>query len=146
MKKITALALLILASPVFAATDNPALHLSLSIIKGEHSRDSNATSTTITINGNHLVYDQRYSGYRAGKREPVHKEAAIRNAEMIRLKALLREKRLLDSAAVMHATNGTGRYVEVTLNVRLGKRRASIKIAGMAKEIEGEKLYQNGQT
>ena len=145
MTKITALALFLLALPVCAATGIQEIHLYLSITEGEHSKDSHSTTTTITINGNRLVYDQTYAGYRAGRRTPVHKEIDIKEEDVTKLKGLIKEKRLLESASLERQTDGQGRYSAIMLNVLTEKKKSPIKISGMTKEIEGEKLYQNVQ-
>ena len=145
MKKIRGLTLVLLASPVFASMDVREIHLFLSITDGEHSRDSNSTTTKITINGNRLVFDRSYSGYGASRRKPVHKEIDIKDEEITKLKALIASRSFLDSASLVLPTDGPGRYSIIVLNVLADKKKFPITISGMAKQLEGEKLYQNVQ-
>jgi len=144
MKKIVALTLLLCVSPVLAYVDGADdLHISISLTEGEHSRDSNSTSTAISINGSKLVYDKSYSGYRANKRTPVHKEIKIKADDMKRLKKVIAKEKLLISRRLEHPSNGPGRYSIGTISLALGKKRASIKVSGTISEIENEPLYKN---
>src|SRR5689334_5563675 len=99
LKTVATLGLLLLALPVFSQEPNLSINLSLTVIEGEHSRDSNSTTTTITIKGNHLVYARSYSGYRDKQRQPIHKETVIKNEDMKKLRELISSRKFFDSAS-----------------------------------------------
>jgi hypothetical protein len=69
MKKVFILSLLLCSFSIpssGAAKDG--FTLSLLLVMGEHSRDSYAETTLITLVGDNLVYEQTYSGSRASSR------------------------------------------------------------------------------
>ena len=121
------------------------LLISVSVIEGEHSRDSNSSSTTITIKGNNLVYDRSYSGYGARKRKPTHQERKLTADEIDQLKQLIAKERLLVSSSTEQPTDGTGRYFIVIMNLRVGKKKSAVKVSGMTSRIEKEPLYKSAK-
>jgi hypothetical protein len=141
-----ACALLILISTLFATTDNSAMHLSLHITEGERSKDSHSTTTIITLNGNQLLYNQFYSGFRAINRKPVRKKIDLSEEEISGLRVVINRTALLTSNIIKHSANEYGRYTNVILKIALGKHRSVITISGMTKEMESEKLYQEVKT
>jgi hypothetical protein len=145
MRNIAALTLLMLSSTSIASSTIQELHLYLSITEGEHSRDSNATTTTISINGTHLVYDQSYSGYRASSRKPIHKEISIKDEDVEKLWEFISSKGLLNAGSARYATSDYGRYVIITLNVLSAKKKPPVKISGMTRVLGAETLYQDVQ-
>jgi len=87
--------LICLASLAFAQPDN--LYVSISLEVSEHSRDSHSTRTSFVIAGKKVVYDETYSGYRQGRREPVHQEYVFTDPEIANLKRLIQDRDLLKS-------------------------------------------------
>ena len=89
MKSILYLSLLLslAAAPV---NKSPDLHISITLTRSEHSKDSNSTQTTITLSSNKLVYDETHHGFHA--RPPVHKERTLTTEEISELKRLIKEK------------------------------------------------------
>ena len=138
--------LLILTTSIFATTGDSAMHLSLSITEGERSRDSHSTTTIITLNGNQLVYDQFYSGFRAINRKPIRKKIDLSKEEISRLTVVINRTALLSSSTIKRPANDYGRYTDVTLKLGLGKQKSVITLSGMMKEMENEKLYQDVKT
>src|SRR5262249_20282556 len=136
---ITLLASSALAFPL----DSPKLDVSISIVQGEHSRDSNSSTTTISIRGAALVYDKTYSGYRARVRKPVHIEMKLKREDLIGLQAIIDDRKLLDAHSVEHETGGRGRFFEASIDLSVRKRHATIKVSGMTNEIEDEPLYKD---
>ena len=118
------------------------VRITVSIIEGEHSRDSNSSSTTITIKDNALVYDRSYAGYGARKRKPTHQEIELTGQEIDQLKQMVFKNSLLVSRS-MELPTGAGRYVIVTMNLQVGKKKSAIKVSGMTSRIENEKLYKS---
>lgn len=118
------------------------LTISISVVEGEHSRDSNSSSTTITLKDNILLFDRSYTGYRASMKKPSHQEIELTGQEIDQLKRLISKERLLVSRATQLPTGDTGRYVIVTMNLRMGNRKATIKVSGMTGRIENQKLYK----
>jgi hypothetical protein len=146
MKTIVALTLLFCISPAVARVDgSDDLHISISLTEGEHSRDSNSTSTAISIDGGKLVYDKSYSGYRANNRTPVHKQIRIKADDIERLKRVIGEKKLLVSHRLERPTNGPGRYSIAAISIALGKQRASIRFSGRISRINNEPLYKSSR-
>src|SRR5258708_373935 len=142
MEQVILLTLFLSLTPVAQHHDDRDLSLSISVVEGEHSKDSNSSSTTITLKDNNLLFDRSYTGYRASKRKPSHQEIELTEQEIDQLKRLISKERLLVSRATQLPTGDTGRYIIVTMNLRMGNRKAEIKVSGMTGRIENETLYK----
>jgi hypothetical protein len=121
------------------------VRITVSIIEGEHSRDSNSSSTTITIKDNDLVYDRLYAGYGNGKRKPIHQEIELTGQEIDQLEQLISKETVLVSRSMELPTDGAGRYVIVIMNLQMGKKKSAIKVSGMFSRIENETLYKTAR-
>src|SRR5260370_30344495 len=95
--------MLLFAAGVVILARSPAEELSLEIamVTGEHSRDSNSTSTSLKIEGNKLVYEQTYHGFHANRPEPVRKEYELTPNDRNVLIGLLRQKSLLVNRSLL---------------------------------------------
>ena len=147
MRFSIALILLILPLAVAAQGKPPSdLSISVSLTKTEKRKDSNSRQTTITLNGEKIVYERVYRGYRRNKIEPVHKEFVIKDEDIKRLEKLLREHNLLVSDSLKYpATARSFIYFEISLDVRSGGKQSHIDISGPSKAvgIKDQKLYKN---
>ena len=147
MKTLLALVILLLTSSLVVAGERSAgLYISVSLTRGERGRDSNSRQTTITVEGSKVVYEVRYGGYRANKREPIHREYQATGEEINGLQRIIKERNLLVSDSLEYpAEQGPHSYFEITLSLRSGKRESRIEISGptRAVKIKDEKLYQS---
>src|SRR5437868_14790288 len=148
MRRLIALILLTFLLPLPAHARKPDdFSLSITLTRGERSRDSHAQTTRITLKGRELVYEKSYSGFRGGARSvPVKKSFRIKDEDLERLKKLVSENGLLtsDALAVAGAEGGVRRYFEITLNINQSGKKSSIEISGprSASEIKEKKVYQ----
>lgn len=146
MRKIVALALLICAlqfSAFGGAKDDFTLSLTLKI--GERSRDSHAETTLIKLQGDHLVYEQTYSGAGANRREPIRKEFKLKGSEISHLKDLIKERNLLGSGSLkFEPAAGQLTYFELIINITLKGIIATQELSGPrgATNIKDEPVYQ----
>jgi hypothetical protein len=145
MINLIALALLSLHSPGVLEAADPQMHLSIFIVRGEHSRDTNSTTTTITVDGTNLVYDQSYTGFRAGSRKPVHIERELRPEDLARLEAIIDRNKLLKSHSVKHDTGQPGSYFMGSIDIKMRSKASSIRLSGMTNLIQDEELYRKVQ-
>ena len=146
MGKVIAITLFICILPAVALSSYADdVRISVSMTEGEHSRDSNSSSTSITIKGNVLVYDRSYAGYGAGKRKPTHQRIRLTVLEVDQLKLLITKERLLVSSSTEQPTDGAGRYLIIAINLQVGKEKSTIKVSGMTSRIENERLYKSAQ-
>jgi hypothetical protein len=134
MRRLIALSLLALLLPFTAPAHRPDdFSLSLSLTRGERSRDSHSQTTRITLKGSELLYEKSYSGFRGGARSvPVKKTFRLRDEDRERLKKLVRDKEFpeLYEFSVADEPAGVRRYFELKLNVTLDGKRSSIVVAG----------------
>ncbi len=141
MKIAIALAWLVCSATSFIQINEAEhLYISISLIKTEHSRDSNSASTTITIKDHDLTYEE--SGRR---KKAVHKEYKLTDQEIAKLKRLIKEKHLLVSASVEYPTRPvTYTYYELTLELELNRKKSLIKVSGPvnSNEMKNNILYQ----
>ena len=146
MEKVIALTLLVSLLPTAQRNSNPRdLRISVSVVEGEHSRDSNSSATTITIKDNDMVYDRSYAGYGARKRKAAHQEIKLTGQELDQLRQLISKESLLVSRSTQLPTHSAGRYVIVIMNLKVGKRKSAIKVSGMTNRIENETLYKRAK-
>jgi hypothetical protein len=145
MRSFIASILLILTLTLAAQSTPPSdLYLTVSLTKTEKSRDSNSRQTKISVNGERIIYERVYRGYRRNKLEPVHKEFAIKEEEVKRLEKLVRDGNLLTSDSLQ--SKGTGFvYFEISLDARLDGKQSHVEISGPSKAvgIKDQKLYRN---
>jgi hypothetical protein len=126
-----------------AASD---LYVSLTLTKTERSRDSSSRTTTITVEGNKIVYQKVSRGDRRSRIEPVRKEYAITEEEMKRLEKVIVDHDLLTSGTLEYPATGGGLvYFEVSLDVRFDGKQAEIEMSGPSKaaDVRDEKLFKN---
>jgi hypothetical protein len=147
MRKVFMLALLLCSLPVLSfggAKDDFSLSLSLTV--GERGRDSHKEkTTTITLTGGNLVYDEAYNSFRAYRGEPVHKEFKLKGDEIARLKSLIKEQNLLGSSH-LNFTPAAGQltYFELHIKITLKGIVASHDLSGprSVSNIKDERVYQ----
>jgi len=128
---------------VLAQAPPEELSVKVTMVTGERSRDSNSTSTTLTIAGNKLVYQQTYHGYRANRREPVQKEYELTANDRNMLIGLLRQKNLLVNKAVegLPQEQGARTYFSLSVTSKLSGEEYSITIDGARNDA---KLKETG--
>jgi hypothetical protein len=121
------------------------LSINVTLTKGESSKDSHSTTTTINLKGDHLTYAQTSRGFRA--QQPVRKEFKLVQKDLESLKSLVREKNLLDSDTleVPLQTSGFRTYFSLTLDLSLGDKKSQIKISGPRRTagIKDKDIYKN---
>jgi len=148
MKALIALALLI--SLATASANKPGdLYISISLTITEHARDSSSTKTTFTINGNKIINEETYSGYRARQREPVHKEYVLTAQETGNLKRLIQQKNLLRSRSLA-SPPGNASYTSYDLKeeIRWQGKSSLIEVSGPntflnSGEMKNNQIYQD---
>jgi hypothetical protein len=122
-------------------TSPPSLGFVISVTEGEHSRDSNSSTTSITLNGKQIHYGKTYAGYRASSRPKVDKDVEIKEEDLARIQKLLVENHLLRSRSSILPTGQPGRYVEIHATIESGKAKYVLKFSGMRADAEKDKLY-----
>ncbi len=148
MKKLLALALLLCAYPALAAIERAdALSLQLTMTRGERSKDSNSSTTEITINGETLVYRKTYSGRSRGRMPEETKEFKLAAEDKKNLIKLIKDRKLLRTESIERAQAVSGMYLYFELSVKstVDKSTGSISIKGSRKatDLKEEKLYQD---
>jgi hypothetical protein len=136
----------ICASPLFARkTDD--LYVSITLARGERSRDSGGRTATITLAQGRITYEVTYHGMARGRQKPVHKEFNLGDEDKRRLIELLRARKLLvtDSIKYPMAESGVRRYFKIFVQLKLNEKKGEINIEGPtnAVKIKEQKLYQN---
>lgn len=143
---LSALLICLCASPALCRkTDD--LDISIKLTRGEHSRDSNSRTTTITLAQDQIVYEISYRGAGASRRKPVRKEFKLGDEERGRLIELIRARKLLVEDAIKYPLPGSGivRYFEISVQLKLNGKTGAISIEGPrnAVKIKEQKLYQD---
>jgi len=147
MRKLLLLLLLIcscsLQTPCRRADD---LFISVTLVRGERSRDSNSKTTTITLEGNAIIYVQTRHGAGAGRLKPIRKEFKLSGEDKKRLVGLIDERNLLVTDGVEYpaAESGIRHYFEISVRLLSNGKKGAITIKGPtnAVAVKEEKLYK----
>jgi len=145
---VIALLLAISVSAAVGKALKEELHLTVTMVTGEHSRDSNSTTTTLTVERDTLVYEQNWHGAHSGSRKPVKREYKLTSEDQAALTRVLQEKNLLGSKTVsaFPLEQGPQSYFSLVIRARLnrtlglGEKEHSITITGPR---NGAKLKEN---
>lgn len=143
---LPALLICICACPAFGLeADN--LEISITLVRGERSRDSGGRRTTIYIAQGGIIYERTYFGMAGGRRKPLRREFKLSDEDKRRLIELIGQRMLLvkDSLEYPLPDSGVRRYFKITLQLTLNEKTGAINIEGPANavEIKAQKLYQN---
>ena len=134
------------AGSVSRAADE--LHIGVRLTTGERSKDSSSQTTTITVDGDTIVWERTFTGRRRAT-PPSRKEFKLSAADKRSLLTLIRANNLLvtDSIELPHKSSNY-RYFEISVEVTLDGKKGAISVSGMrtAVEVKAEKLYQNSMT
>jgi len=141
MKLAIALSVLLLPAPGTVAARPHRLTLVITVTEGEHSRDSNSSTTSITLKGGRIHYVKSYAGYRASRRPAVDTSVHVSHQGLDHIRKLLVENDLLRSRSAVSPTDQPGRYAEIDASITSGNKRSTLKLAGMCEKAEKESLY-----
>jgi hypothetical protein len=121
------------------------LDLNVSIITGEHSRDSSSIARSFTVSANTLVYEETHYGARANRYPPLKKEYQLRDDDRARLIGLLKAKRLLRTRSISKSPALNARTFEIGIAAKLSGHEGliSIKAPRSATELKTVPLYQD---
>lgn len=123
------------------------LSLTVTIVTGERSKDSHSTTTTLTLSGDKLTYQESYHGAHSGGRTPVKKEYKVTTAERDELVKSLRDKNLLvtRTLATLSQDDAPGSYFSLLIRSRVNGKEHSITInlPRTAPKLKGDRLYQD---
>lgn len=123
------------------------LYISITLKRGERSRDSGSRTTTISLAQDQIIYERSYHGMGASRQKPVRKEFRLGAEEKERLIELIRARILLVEDTVKYplANSGIVRYFEISVRLKLNGQTGAVSIEGPrnAVKIKDQKLYQN---
>src|SRR5712671_859237 len=121
-------------------------YLEVTIVTGEHSRDSNSTTSALTVSSGSLAYEQTYQGARSSRRQPVKKEYQLTKEDQDLLIGLLHKGNLLVTRTISRPPQqkGSSRYFELSIRSRLkGKESVvSIDASPHTSELKLDPFYQ----
>lgn len=122
-------------------------YLEVTIVTGEHSRDSNSITRTLTVASGALTYKETYAGARSGQRVPVKKQFKLTKQDQANLIALLKAKNLLVNKTISKpsAQKGTSRYFELAIASALEGKEYSVAIEASpsSDDLNTDPLFQS---
>ena len=126
---------------VSAAGDGP--YLEVTIVTGEHSKDSNSTTRTLTVANRDLIYKEAYAGARSGQRSPVERKFKLTKQDKSDLTALL-ELRTGSQLTNKTIPQDSSRYFRVTIVSALHRPGNTITIDASPNDLDLKKdpVYQ----
>ena len=139
--KTTLIVMALLLTSAGVLSKAPSLSVEVTLTEGEHSRDSNSTTTSITLRGRRLHYVKSHAGYRSGRQPPLDKSVVVPEVDLERIRHLLAEKDLLTSRSSISPTDQAGSYVEIEARIGAHKKKSTLKFAAMRKEADRDSLY-----
>ena len=131
-----------------AASQTDELRISVRLTTGEHSKDSTSQMTTITVERETIVLEEKISGgHRGGREAPLLKKFELSPADKGNLLKLIRANNLLVTDSTEHS-RGDGPsfgYFEIWVDLTLDGEKGAINISGPRNDIpiKEKKLYQN---
>ena len=144
---IVILSMAVSVAPAASAAPSDELSLVVTIVTGERGKDSHSTTTTLTLTGEKLTYQQSYRGAHSGGRPPVKKDYKLTTADRDELTRILREKKLLitRTLAALSQEDEAGSYFSLLLRSKLNGEEQSItiKLPRTAAKLKGDRLYQD---
>ncbi|MDT4968152.1 MAG: hypothetical protein QOJ64_2889 [Acidobacteriota bacterium] len=147
MKSLVAMALLLCAGPLLASGGGAAdLHLQITMTRGERSKDSNSSTTTLTISGGKLVYKTTFGGRNSG-RAVAPKEFALTSQDLKTIIKLIMDRKLLRTASIERERDVSGiyRYFELSINAVVDGSEGliNIKASRKATDLKDDELYKD---
>ena len=127
----------------------PAEELSLvvTMVTGERSRDSNSTTTSLTVTADTLRYEQSYHGAHSNRRAPVKKEYNLTKEDRNALIRVMHEKNLLVNRtfAALPQEDEPSVYFSLAIRSKLNGDEHSITINGPrnAAKMKADRIYQD---
>lgn len=150
MKNTLTIPVILICACLAFATGSEAdnLHISVRLTTGEHSKDSTSKMTTITVERETIVLEEKISGgHRGGREAPLLKKFKLSRADRGKLLELIRANNLLVTDSTEHS-RGDGPsfgYFEIWVDLTLNGDKGAITISGPRNDIpiKEAKLYQN---
>ena len=136
-----------LACAAYGKPPKSELSLSITMVTGEHSRDSNSATTTLIVSGDTILYEQSYHGAHSAGRTPVKKEYKLTRANRTELTRMLRTRNLLvnRTLSTLAEQDAPGRYFELKIRSKLNGKEYSISIEGprSSAKLKQDRIYQD---
>jgi hypothetical protein len=122
-------------------------NLVVTLVTGERGKDSNSTTTTLTLSGDKLVYHQGYHGAHSSGRAPFKKEYSLTTSDRDELIRSLREKSLLvtKTLTTLSPVKGPGSYFTLVIRSKLSGKEHSVTIdlPRDAPKVKADRLYRD---
>jgi hypothetical protein len=143
------IALVAMACPSITRGGPPAgkdFFLEVTIVTGEHSRDSNSVTRTLTVASGELTYKETYEGARSNRHPPVKKQFKVTRQDEAALIALLKAKNLVITRTISKPSTqkGSSRYFELAIVTALEGKESSVDIEASPSttELKTDSVYQ----
>jgi hypothetical protein len=123
------------------------LHIRVALTTGERSRDTSSQTTTITAEGDAIVWGQTFSG-RRNAAPSLRKEFKLSPADKRSLLELIKSNNLLVTDSIELPQDAPVFYFRISVDLTLDGKKGAINISGprTAVKVKEEKLYQNTLT
>jgi hypothetical protein len=120
------------------------LKLNVSVITGQHSRDSSSIERGFTVSAHILVYEETHYGALASRYPPLKKEYQLSDDDRAQLIAVMRGKELLRIRSISKSPGLNARVFEIKIAAKLSDHEGliSIKAPRSASELKTDPLYQ----
>jgi hypothetical protein len=114
-----------------------AIGVTLSLVDGEHSKDSNPQSYTVSVTADGVAYTGPHPPCVRGRCERGSVSFDVDDALHEKLVEAITDGDLMTSMSEQKKTGQTGNYVEVTLTLTRGGKSARTEVAGMTNAWSG---------
>jgi len=140
---------LVAACPAIACSTLPQNEFSLNVtvVTSEHSRDSHSVTTSLSVSGDTLSFEETYHGAHANRQEPIKKEYKLTSDDRGRLIGLLKDRGLLTTKTISNSTDpdGPSRDFKLSITAKLPGQESVISINAprTATKLKADPLYQS---
>ena len=122
--------------------------IAVALTTGELSKDSNSLTTTITVEGRTMTWEQTAGGSRArGEPAPARKTFTLTPTDREKLLKLVRDGQLLTTASVKLPRQPPVFYFELRVETIVGDAKGTVELSGPRSAIEfrEKELYRNSR-
>ncbi|MEO6393850.1 MAG: hypothetical protein ABIP75_18500 [Pyrinomonadaceae bacterium] len=144
MKTICLLAILFALFPVALGRPDKKFELSLTLIRGERSKDTHSTTQMVRISGDQATFDLTYHGRRGPNQKPVQRTVTLTKADLKSIEKLLGQHTWFPDESCEFVRAGAMTYFSIGIGVGSGEKASNILLTGTPghPEIKANKKYQ----
>ena len=144
MRAICLLAIIFALVPTAMGRTDGKLELSLTLIRGERSKDSHSTTQKVRISGDQAAFDLSFHGRRGPHQKPLQRSVTLTKAELKSIEKLLGQHTWLREEKREFVRFGAMNYFSIGIGVGSGEKARNLLLTGTPghPEIRSDEKYK----